>query len=113
VARSRSRRLRRPRRRRVALLSLALAVVAFLYYRPLRTYLQTRDDLARRRLEVAELRREKRVLQARLTGSAGEAWIVRSARRLGLVEPGERLFIVKGIEQWERAHGIRPHRTGG
>jgi hypothetical protein len=35
---------------------------------------------------------------------------VREARQLGLVKPGERLFIVKGVEAWKRAqHTIRRH----
>jgi hypothetical protein len=35
---------------------------------------------------------------------------VREARRLGLVKPGERLFIVKGIELWQRLeHTIQQH----
>ncbi len=29
---------------------------------------------------------------------------MREARRLGYVKPGERLFIVKGINAWRRAH---------
>jgi hypothetical protein len=28
----------------------------------------------------------------------------REARRIGLVRPGQRLFIVKGIKAWRRAH---------
>ena len=30
--------------------------------------------------------------------------LVREARRLGLVKPGERLFIVKGIADWRKHH---------
>jgi hypothetical protein len=30
--------------------------------------------------------------------------LVREARRLGLVKPGERLFIVKGIPAWRKHH---------
>ena len=32
------------------------------------------------------------------------ATLVRGARRLGLVKPGEHLFIVQGIQEWRRAH---------
>jgi hypothetical protein len=28
--------------------------------------------------------------------------LARRARRLGLVKPGERLFIIKGIDEWRR-----------
>jgi cell division protein FtsB len=106
VAGVRARRARRGSRLRILVAAAALAVVGFLYYKPLRSYLQTGRELAKRQAEVRALRRQKHVLEQRLAGSAGDAWIVQSARRLGLVEPGERLFIVKGIEQWERAHGI-------
>ena len=111
MARVRARRARRgggTRRSglRVALALAGLAVVGFLYYHPLRSYLQTGHELAQQSVQVRTLQRQKRVLEARLAGSAGPAWIVESARRLGLVAPGERLFIVKGIAQWERAHGI-------
>lgn len=78
----------------------ALVLIAFLYYRPLRTYLETREALARRSAEVRALEAERRVLQRRLAESTSEATLAREARRLGLVKPGERLFIVKGIRAW-------------
>ena len=31
----------------------------------------------------------------------------REARQMNLVRPGERLFIVKGIPEWRRAHTMR------
>ena len=79
------------------------ALVAFLYYRPLTSYLETRSDLDRRRAEVAELRAERTQLEARLKRSTSEAALRREARRIGYVRPGERLFIVKGIPEWRRA----------
>ena len=91
----------------------ALALAGLLYAKPLQAYLHTSRRLEQRRAEVRALRREKRVLQQRLAGSAGDAWIVESARRLGLVQPGQRLFIVKGIAEWERRHGIRPRPESG
>jgi len=30
--------------------------------------------------------------------------LIREARRLGLVKPGERLFIVRGIAAWRKHH---------
>jgi hypothetical protein len=33
-----------------------------------------------------------------------DAALAREARRIGYVKPGERLFIVKGISSWQRAH---------
>jgi hypothetical protein len=105
VAKERARRSRRSGLVRRGVLAGALLLAAFLYYRPITTYLDTKDALRERRLEVAALRQEKRVLEQRLAGSAGDASLLRSARRLGLVKPGERLFIVKGIEEWKRKHG--------
>jgi len=86
---------------------LAVAIVvfiAFLYSQPLRSYLSARDALAERTHEVHSLRAEKLRLQRRLAeGDTPEA-LTREARRLGYIKPGERLFIVKGIAAWRRAH---------
>jgi cell division protein FtsB len=100
----------RPRRRppRAALLRrwlvvIALVVVAFLYYRPLTTYFETRARLAQRSAEVDELERQRRALERRLESETSSASRVRDARSLGYVKPGEQLFIVKGIPDWRRA----------
>jgi hypothetical protein len=82
----------------------ALVLIAFLYARPLRTYLHTRDTLAGRREQVRGLEVQKHELERRLTASSRTASLVLEARRLALVKPGERLFIVKGIAAWRRAH---------
>ena len=81
----------------------ALFLIALLYYRPLHTYVTTRQTLANRAAEVTQLRDERRRLERRLADAVSDAALVREARRLGLVKPGERLFIVKGIEAWQRA----------
>jgi cell division protein FtsB len=88
----------------------ALCLVALLYYRPLRTYVDTRDTLAKRSAQVASLRGERQRLQRKLEDATGDAALVREARRLGLVKSGERLFIVKGARAWEQARrSIRRH----
>jgi cell division protein FtsB len=88
----------------------ALCLVALLYYRPLHTYLNTRHTLVDRATQVKDLRAEQQQLQRKLTAAAGDAALVREARRLGLVKPGERLFIVKGVQAWEAAQRtIRRH----
>jgi cell division protein FtsB len=84
-----------------------LALVAFLYYRPLQSYVQTRADLDRRQAEVVRLRAERTTLERRLTRSTSVAALRREARRIGYVRPGERLFIVKGIPEWRRARARR------
>jgi cell division protein FtsB len=81
----------------------AIVLVGLLYARPLRSYVDTKHELARKTADVQALKAEKRELQHRLaTSSTGEA-LTEQARRLGLVRPGERLFIVKGISAW--VHG--------
>ncbi len=78
----------------------AIVLVGLLYARPLRSYVQTKHDLARRAAEVRALKADRHELQHRLAeASTGEA-LTRQARRLGLVRPGERLFIVKGVSAW-------------
>jgi cell division protein FtsB len=99
---------RRASRRRIVLRWLALAgvaLVAILYVRPLKTYLDTRNALSRRHAEVVQLRAQKAGLQKRVTASSSLDALALEARRLGYVKPGEHLFIVKGIGAWRRRHG--------
>ena len=92
--------------RSVRLLVLGVvAFAAFLYYQPLASYLDRREELARRSDEVAALRARKRELERRLEASKSPEELAREARRLGLVKEGEHLFIVKGVEAWKRARG--------
>jgi cell division protein FtsB len=81
----------------------AAGVLTLLYYRPVQAYLHTHRTLAQRSAEVRALEAKKRALEQRLALSRSEESLVRAARRLGLVEPGERLFIVKDIARWRRA----------
>jgi len=87
-----------------------LGFVAFLYYRPLASYVETRSTLNERQVEVRELRAERTRLQARLERSATLTALTREARRNGLVRPGEQLFIVRGIAEWRQAQ--RASRLG-
>lgn len=87
--------------------------MAFLYLQPLRTYLETRDTLARRSAEVRLLEAQKRTLERRLDGQTSTAALVREARRLGYVKPGERLFIVKGIPAWRQVQSRTASTIGG
>ena len=105
---ARRRSSKRPPKRQLALRWLGVAVlclVAFLYYRPARSYLETRQTLEQRSAEVRALAEQKQQLQRLVDASASDAVLAREARRLGLVKPGERLFIVKGIQKWKRLHG--------
>ena len=81
-----------------------LVLVCFLYWKPLHTYVETKRELRQRQAEVAVLRAEKHRLERRIATVGSGDSLVREARRLGLVKPGERLFIVKGILQWRAKH---------
>jgi cell division protein FtsB len=85
---------------------IAVVLIGYAYYHPLRSWFETRHDLASRRSEVAQLAAEKRALQERLTASTSLDALAREARMLGFVKPGEHLFIVKGIDAWKKAHTI-------
>jgi cell division protein FtsB len=87
-------------------------VVGLLYYRPLKSYMETRSSLEQRAAEVRELRRERDDLARRVAESDTAEALARRARRLGLVKPGERLFIVKGIDEWRKAQKTRATRIG-
>lgn len=82
-----------------------LCLVGFLYYRPAKTYFEKRAELANRTAEVQLLRAQNARLERRVAISNSDAALAREARRLGLVKPGEQLFIVKGIADWRRTHG--------
>ena len=92
-------------RRRLRLLwFVAIAGIAvYLYYRPIASYLETRNELATTRSDVESLRLVKGELQLRLVNSTSVGSIEREARRIGYVKPGERLFVVKGIPAWRKA----------
>jgi cell division protein FtsB len=86
-------------------------LVAFLYYRPLASYLETRSSVQQRAAEVRVLHQEKTRLEARLADSTTLEALAREARRMGLVRPGERLYIVKGIKEWRRAQASKQTGT--
>jgi cell division protein FtsB len=82
-------------------------VAAMLYYQPLTAYLEKRTQVAERAAEVAHLERERQELERRLEAQRSDATMVREARKLSYVRPGEQLFIVKGIAEWRRAQAAR------
>src|SRR5204862_153687 len=86
---------------------LLFVAIGYAYYHPLRSWLETRQELSSRRAEVGRLANEKRALQDRLQFSASSDALAREARRLGFIRPGEHLFIVKCIQAWKKAHPNR------
>jgi cell division protein FtsB len=76
----------------------ALVVIAFAYVSPLRAYLDARREVTSRKAELVLLEREQAKLDRRLAASGTDEFVTQEARRLGLVRPGEQLFIVRGLE---------------
>ena len=104
-ARPRAAKKRKPRsRRRLRLIWLTalVGITAYLYYQPLASYFETRNDLASQRAEVETLQIAKTGLEQRLSNTTSLDATRREARRIGYVLPGEQLFVVKGIPEWRR-----------
>jgi cell division protein FtsB len=93
----------RPRPTRI-LAFLGIVLVAFLYWTPTQSYLHAKQRLKTRSAEVQSLREEKAHLQRRIAQARTEAELVRQARHLGLVKPGEQLFLVENIPAWRKRH---------
>ena len=85
---------------------LVALLIAYAYYHPLRSWVETRHELDTRNAEVSKLAAQKRDLLQRVQSSSTTDSLAREARRLGYIRPGEHLFIVKGIEAWKKAHAI-------
>ena len=81
----------------------AVGIAVYLYYRPIASYLETRNELTAERAEVETLRIVKAELELRLVTSTSVEATHREARRIGYVTPGEQLFVIKGIPAWRRA----------
>jgi cell division protein FtsB len=81
---------------RVALLVVLLGVVA-LYIGPSISFVRTYQEAQTRRGEVRSLQAENARLRARKQALKSPATLEREARRLGLVKPGEKPFVVKGL----------------
>jgi hypothetical protein len=99
-------RRRRPSRSSLALRWLGVAVVlaiGFAYVQPLRSYSAAKERVAERRAELAGLEREIADLDRSIALSGEDSFVERQARLLGRVRPGERLFIVKGVEERKTA----------
>ncbi|HEX2085115.1 MAG TPA: septum formation initiator family protein [Solirubrobacteraceae bacterium] len=81
---------------RIALLLVLLGVIA-LYINPARSWWSTKQESAQRASEVAALERENAKLRARRDELKDPRKLEEEARRLGMVRPGERAFIVEGL----------------
>jgi cell division protein FtsB len=81
---------------RVALLVVLLGML-FLYIGPARSYWSTVQEAKHRRADVARLKHENAKLRARRDALRNPAALEREARRLGMVRPGERSYVVKHL----------------
>ena len=97
------RRLRLPRLFAIG----GIVLLGLFYWSPARSYLRTKHQLQVRHAEVRSLLAEQQRLKRRIADVGTGADLVREARRLDLVKPGEQLYIVKGIDAWrqrQRSH---------
>jgi cell division protein FtsB len=89
-------RIRWDRISRYALL-IVFAGLLFLYVNPLRSYVHTLQESHSRQAQVGALEAEHRRLEARKRALGAPDVIEAEARRLGMVRPGERAFVVRGL----------------
>jgi len=86
-----------------------VALIALLYAGPLRSYFDKRELVRSEHAEVAQLRSQHIALKHKLERAETAEAIEREARRLAYVKPGERLYIVKGIDGWRRSRAQAGH----
>jgi len=81
---------------RVALL-LVLGLILLLYVGPLRSFYSTWQESHAKRDQVRRLTSENRLLEARRRALQDPRTLEAEARRLGMVRPDERAFVVQGL----------------
>ena len=81
---------------RYGLLAVLVGLM-FLYINPARTYLSTLREAHHRSAEVHGLLRENHRLQAKRRALGDPRTLEAEARRLGMVRPGERGYVVRGL----------------
>lgn len=81
---------------RYALLIVFVGLL-FLYVNPARSYISTMQESKKRQAHVATLEAENRRLEARKRELTRPDVVEAEARRLGMVRPGERAFVVRGL----------------
>jgi len=80
----------------------AVLLVAFLYWKPLHSYVQTKHQVRTRELQVDALQAQDAKLQKKIALAGTPSELEQQARLLGLVKKDERLFIVRGINAWRK-----------
>jgi hypothetical protein len=80
-----------------------VCAIAVAYIQPVRAYLDAKSEVESHLAEKSTVLKRRAVLEERLAETRSDAFVEREARRLGLVRPGERLFVVRGVDAWDRA----------
>jgi cell division protein FtsL len=91
---------RRPSRSKLALRwigAAVLVVIAVSYIHPLTSYRHAQQEVRDRQAAITALERDNTELTKKLMDAGKSDYVIREARRLGLVREGEHLFIVKGV----------------
>jgi cell division protein FtsB len=81
---------------RVALV-IVLFAVAFSYLNPAVNLFHAWQDSKSAKQHLIELRQENQQLQSQAATDSSDAVLVREARRLGMIRPGERAWTVKNL----------------
>ncbi len=81
---------------RLALLFVGLLLI-YLYINPLRTWVSTWQEAQTKRQEVSQLQREHGELVRRARALRSPGSVETEARRLGMVKPDERAYVVRGL----------------
>ena len=81
---------------RLALLFVGLLLI-YLYINPLRTWVSTWQEAQTKRQEVSQLQREHSELVKRSRALRSPGSVETEARRLGMVRPDERAYVVRGL----------------
>jgi cell division protein FtsB len=76
---------------------LAFGAVALLYVHPLLSIWSARGESAKRRTEVVRLQAEQQRLERRVRALKNPKALEREARRLGMVRPGERGYVIQNL----------------
>ena len=100
-ASKRPRRVSRPVRALRWIGLVILLAVAVGYVQPLRAYRDATADVAAQKAQIERIERTNATLEQRIEETETPEFVEREARKLGLVKPGERLFIVTGVDEWK------------
>ena len=100
--RRKARRVRKPAHALRWIGLIVLLIVAVGYVQPLRAYRDATANVAKREAEVERIASANVRLGQSIEETETPEFVERQARKLGLVKPGERLYIITGIDEWRQ-----------